>query len=163
MNFTFIFTQQTRPLPLVFGMRQGKGFGKDQRKCCCRTVWRQDSQQIQQDGHFGRGLSLLSPCSSSVTPAPFPIFFLSSTAWAALLTDKWPPYGLLPFHLLFLQLRDPGEQLASSGCTPTTPSPTIITAKRRAARRTTGFQPTPSRPGITQCSDLQSTSHMTEG
>lgn len=94
------------------------------------------------------GESLCSPCSSSVTPASFPIGLLSRAAWAALSTDKWPPYALLPFYLLlFLQLRDPGEQAASCGCAPTTPPPTVMTAKRRVARRTPGLHPMPSRPG----------------
>lgn len=153
INFTFIFTEQTRPLPLVFGMGQGKGFGKDKKEGCCRTVWliwRQDRQRLEQDEHsvcVGGVFFLLSPCSSSVTPAPFPIRLLSRAAWAALLTDKWPPYGLLPYYLLlFSQLRDPGEQAASSGCTPI-PPPSVTTAKRRVAGRTTSLHPIPSRPG----------------
>lgn len=57
INFTFIFTEQTRPLPLVFGMGQGKGFGKDKKEGCCRTVWliwRQDRQRLEQDEHSVR-------------------------------------------------------------------------------------------------------------
>lgn len=91
---------------------------------------------------------MLSPCSSSLTPAPSPTCLLSRAVWAALLTDKWPPYGLLPFYLLpFLQLRDSGEQAASYGCAPTTPPPSVMSAKGRVARRTTGLHPIPSRPG----------------